>query len=126
MKQLIEDYQRRLDTINQMIENFKSNGSTNDIRKDERLKTKASEYRTFIAELEKTLVDSEQKKPSSIVGDEVDWTVPICRIGYGHKVFVVTAKSEQEAIEKAIDEAGDWEFGEKESDYTAPDGAQKL
>ena len=54
MKQLIEDYQRRLDTVSQMIENFKSNGSINDIRKDERLKTKAAQFRTIIAELEKT------------------------------------------------------------------------
>jgi hypothetical protein len=47
MKQLIEDYKRRLDTINQMIENFKSNGSINDIRKDERLKTKAAEFQRW-------------------------------------------------------------------------------
>jgi transposase len=53
MKQLIEDYKRRLATIEGMIENFKSNGSEHDNRKDERFKTKASEFRTIIAELER-------------------------------------------------------------------------
>ena len=53
MKQLIEDYQRRLDTVVKMQEAFKSNGSINDTKKEERLTTKASEYRTFIAELER-------------------------------------------------------------------------
>jgi hypothetical protein len=51
--ELINDYKRRLDTVNKMISEFRSNGSINDTRKDERLKTKASEYRTIIAELER-------------------------------------------------------------------------
>jgi hypothetical protein len=53
MKQLIEDYQRRLDTANELLKEFKSNGSINDIKKEERLTTKASEYRTIIVELER-------------------------------------------------------------------------
>lgn len=53
MKQLIEDYKRRLKNINEMIIDFKGgNGSENDIKKLVRLTTKASEYRTFIVELE--------------------------------------------------------------------------
>lgn len=55
MKQLIEDYKRRLETMNTMIKAFESNGSTSDIQKEERLKTKASAYRTFISELEREL-----------------------------------------------------------------------
>lgn len=54
MKDLIEDYKRRLATITEVIDGFKSNGSINDISKDARLKTKQSEYRTIIAELERT------------------------------------------------------------------------
>ena len=81
MKQLIEDYKRRLDTINQMIENFKSNGSINDIRKDERLKTKAAEFRTFIAELEKAsnsfieniIQDIDSKQQSGIQTSNEEW-----------------------------------------------------
>ena len=53
MKQLIEDYKRKLKNINEMIKGFKSTGSTNDLKKETRLTTKASEYRTFITELER-------------------------------------------------------------------------
>jgi hypothetical protein len=56
MKELIEDYKRRLAGITILIDGFKSNGSEHDIRKEERLKTKASEYRTIIAELERFLL----------------------------------------------------------------------
>jgi hypothetical protein len=52
---LLEDYQRRLSTVTNMIANNKNNGSINDNKKAERLSTKQSEYRAFIAELEKTL-----------------------------------------------------------------------
>jgi hypothetical protein len=55
MKQLIEDYQRRLITAEEMLAEFKSNGSINDIKKGERLLTKASEYRAFIAEMTRTI-----------------------------------------------------------------------
>ena len=64
MKQLIEDYKRRLKTINESIVDFKSDntGSINDIRKLERLTTKASEYRTFIADLERLNVQPDTKE----------------------------------------------------------------
>lgn len=77
MKQLIEDYKRRLDTINQMIENFKSNGSVNDIRKDERLKTKAAEFRTFIAEMERELgINREFQEPTKPEDSVFEWDLP--------------------------------------------------
>lgn len=47
MKQLIEDYERRLKTAETMLE--RKNYSS--ITQAERIKTKASCYRTFIAEL---------------------------------------------------------------------------
>ena len=46
---LIEDYQRRLNTV---IEEIKPLKLTEEL-KEERLRTKASCYRTFISELEK-------------------------------------------------------------------------
>lgn len=53
MKQLIEDYKRRLATVKQLNFEFKSNGSEHDVRKKERFNTKASEFQTFIDELER-------------------------------------------------------------------------
>lgn len=59
MKQLLEDYQRRLKTITKDIkdlENIMGKESMSNFYDEYiRLKTKASCYRTFIAELEKEL-----------------------------------------------------------------------
>ena len=52
MKKLIADYKALLKITEDILSTFKSNGSVNDIRKDERLKTRAHEYRTTIARLE--------------------------------------------------------------------------
>lgn len=57
IKSLIEDYKRRLETVNQMLETNQDSGSINDTKKFERLRTKASEFRTIIAELERTTID---------------------------------------------------------------------
>jgi hypothetical protein len=51
------------------------------------------------------------------------WTVPVCRTSYGHRKIEVIATTEAEAIEKAIDEAGNESFSESDADYSAPDGA---
>lgn len=51
------------------------------------------------------------------------WVVPVCRISYGHKNIVVEATTEQEAIDLAIDAAGDESFSENDAEYSAPDGA---
>lgn len=126
MEQLIEDYKRRLQNVTDMLSKFKSNGSINDEKKDERLKTKAAEYRTFIAELEKAIKDEAPALPSTIKGEKRTWSVPICRTSYAHKTLEVIATSEAEAIEKALDDAGDHEFSEKDADYSAPDGASLL
>lgn len=55
MKDLLEDYKRRVTTAETMLKGFKSNGSEHDIRKQERLTTKASEYRTIVAEIERVI-----------------------------------------------------------------------
>lgn len=51
------------------------------------------------------------------------WKVPVCRTGFGSRTINVIATTEAEAIEKAIDEAGNHEFSENDAEYTAPDGA---
>ena len=54
------------------------------------------------------------------------WNVPILRTGYGHAMIAVSARTEEEAIERAIDEAGNESFSEKDSEYSAPDGAMEI
>lgn len=54
------------------------------------------------------------------------WNVPVTRVGYGYNLVAVTARSEEEAIELALEEAGSEEFSEKSSEYMAPDGAHKI
>lgn len=51
------------------------------------------------------------------------WHVPVTRIGYAHRIIDVSAKTEEEAISLAIDEAGGEDFSEKSSEYEAHDGA---
>jgi hypothetical protein len=72
MKKLIEDYKRRLKTINEMLIDFKSDNTTSvsDIRKLERLITKASEYRTFIIELERALSEKDNVQVVTIQPDQ--------------------------------------------------------
>ena len=69
MKELIEDYKRRLVTITEVIETTTDTGSINDIAKMARLKAKQSEYRTFIAELERSYRDYIKQKIISLLGD---------------------------------------------------------
>ena len=51
MKELLEDYKRRLITVNKMIDGLEFQDINTDTVK--RYRTKASCYRTFISELEK-------------------------------------------------------------------------
>ena len=59
MKQLIEDYKRRIKTIENDLRLYKSTGSINDIKKVERLTTKLFEYRAFVTELERLNVQND-------------------------------------------------------------------
>jgi hypothetical protein len=47
--------------------------------------------------------------------------IPVVRIGYGFKTIEVEAESQEEAEELALDEAGDHEYSEKESQYEIED-----
>lgn len=54
-----------------------------------------------------------------------EYEVKVCRTGYGFTTIEVTARSAQEAEEKALNEAGDHSYSEKSSEYTS-DGVTKL
>jgi hypothetical protein len=45
------------------------------------------------------------------------YTVLVIRTSYGNREIEVEANSEEEAKEKAIDEAGNYEFSEHTSNY---------
>lgn len=53
------------------------------------------------------------------------YEVMITRIGYSSRRFEVTADSELEAQEKAMNMAGDYEFSEGDADYEC-DGAMLI
>jgi len=55
MEILLEDYKRRLKIVNKFISKQRSNGSIVHQRREERLNTKAAEYRTFIVEIERAM-----------------------------------------------------------------------
>lgn len=58
METLLEDYERRLKTVNQMIEALSFKDDANP--EYNRLKTKQTCYRTFIAELKREIVTINQ------------------------------------------------------------------
>lgn len=53
------------------------------------------------------------------------YEVNVCRTGYGFTSITVTARSQEEAENKALDEAGDHSYSEKSSEFTT-DGVRKL
>ncbi len=67
LRQIIDDYKRRLTFIKEVPGD--GNGSNLDIKRNERLRTKASEYRTFISELER--IESDLSSLKALEGEEV-------------------------------------------------------
>jgi hypothetical protein len=66
----------------------------------------------------KAAVDIEERKDREAKkAQERYFDVEVMRIGYGYSTIRVRAISEEEANEKALDEAGDHDFSEKSSDY---------
>ena len=55
MKILLEDYKRKLKNVEELIENNTNDGSIQDIKREERLKTKAAEYRAFIVDIKRAI-----------------------------------------------------------------------
>ena len=62
MKILLDDYQRKLKTVKELIADNKNNGSIHDEKRAERLQTKASEYRAFIVDIERAIAREEAIK----------------------------------------------------------------
>lgn len=54
------------------------------------------------------------------------FSVPVLRTSYGERDIIVEARNEEEARKAALDEAGNYEYSEKDADYTTPDGAQEI
>ena len=54
-------------------------------------------------------------------GKEAEYKVTVIRTGWGSKTITVRATSEQEAHDKALNEAGGYEFSEHSSDYEVDD-----
>jgi hypothetical protein len=52
--------------------------------------------------------------------------VEITRIGYGYKTIRVEADTEDEARQKALDEAGNHVFNEKSSEYEAQFAVEEV
>lgn len=71
MKNLLEDYKRRLIYINDIIKNNEeplNNGSESSLKKKERLNTKAGCYRTIISELERE-IENEDNSYIIVIND---------------------------------------------------------
>ena len=45
------------------------------------------------------------------------YKLEICRVSYAHNTINIEANSEEEAKTKALDEAGDHNYSEKNADY---------
>lgn len=53
------------------------------------------------------------------------YSVNVCRTAYGNRDIVVDAKNAKEAEERAVEVAGNFEFSEHTSNYTA-EGVRKV
>lgn len=62
MEILLDDYKRRLETALNLLGNTSNNGGIYDTKKLERIRTKISCYRTFIAELEREMANVKQRE----------------------------------------------------------------
>lgn len=55
MEILLDDYKRKLENVNNLIKEQNYNGSIVHIQRKTRLETKASEYRSFIVDIERAI-----------------------------------------------------------------------
>lgn len=72
MKILLEDYQGKLKTANEMVEQSKltNNGSINHTKRQSRLETEAREYRSMIVDIERAIA---RGKPKPKHDDSKSW-----------------------------------------------------
>ena len=45
------------------------------------------------------------------------YDVEVCRIGYGFRTIRIDSSNEDEAVDKALDSAGNYSYDEKTSNY---------
>lgn len=55
-----------------------------------------------------------------------EFDVEVTRIGYGYRTIRVTAETEDEAINKALDKAGNYVYSEHTAEYEAQFGATEV
>jgi len=84
------------------------------------------EIKRNLKQLVSTQVNQNLAAPEEAAEEMKEWNVPVMRTGYGHALIAVSARTEQEAIDLAIDAAGGESFSEKSSEYEAPDGAHLI
>jgi hypothetical protein len=76
MEILLEDYKRRLKTVTELIKKTRSNGSIVHQRREERLNTKAAEYRTFITEIERAMARKPDTSENTLPIESVSGSLP--------------------------------------------------
>lgn len=57
--------------------------------------------------------------------NQKEFDIPVCRVGIGFTKITVQAKNRKEAEIKALDEAGDHDYSEKDAEYEVVDGIKK-
>ena len=97
MKQLIEDYKKKIETLTNDLRLYKSTGSINDIKKVERLTTKLFEYRAFVVELERLNVQNDNKSnPIVLITDETPQLIS--------RIDFTTLRTQKKTLIKIIDQ----------------------
>ena len=102
MKQLIEDYKKKIETLTNDLRLYKSTGSINDIKKVERLTTKLFEYRAFVVELERLNVQNEnvqndnKSNPIVLITDETPQLIS--------RIDFTTLRTQKKTLIKIIDQ----------------------
>ena len=97
MKQLIEDYKKKIETLTNDLRLYKSTGSINDIKKETRLTTKLNEYRAFVVELERLNVQNDNKSnPIVLITDETPQLIS--------RIDFTTLRTQKKSLIKIIDQ----------------------
>ena len=76
METLLEDYKRKLKSVKELIDKQHSNGSIVHQRREERLNTKAAEYRAFIVDIERAMARQQQQSSANCAIFDVSGSLP--------------------------------------------------
>ena len=97
MEILLDDYKRRLKSVTELIEKAHSNGSIVHQRREERLNTKAAEYRTFIVEIERAKARRSNENSGLNISDVM---LSAYFVDIKHTKIVVLAQNIADACDK--------------------------